>query len=104
MCASCDRLSPAEKKIVGEWKTHSIGGEIVTAIHADHTWTSDGGCIDGVPPIHGRWRVDGSDIVFYLDSGHTADSSTPAPVRQRIQQIIDDDRQVRSWANHPPKK
>src|SRR6266436_5656617 len=61
-------LSPTEKKAVGEWKTISIGGPVVTTTHADHTWTSVGVCLDPSPPIRGTWRVEGSDIVYEFDS------------------------------------
>jgi hypothetical protein len=97
-------LSPAEKKVVGEWKTYSIGGEIVTTIRADHTWTSIGGCMVDAPPLNGRWKVGGSDIIYSVDLPVVDDAPPPEPVRVPIQQLIDDDRQVRSWADHPAKK
>jgi hypothetical protein len=96
-------LSATEKKVVGEWKIYSIGGEIVTTIRPDHTWTSIGGCLEPAEPINGRWRVDGSDIVYTIDQPYL-EFQKIEPWRQPIQQLIDDDRQVRSWALRPAKK
>jgi hypothetical protein len=104
VCAGCNRLSPAEKKVVGEWQTYSIGGVIVNTIRADHTWTSVGGCLPDAGPTRGRWRVEGTDIVYEIDQHQYPDMPKLGPFRQPIQRLIDDDRQVRSWAVHPAAK
>ena len=95
-------LSPIERKVVGEWKGNAMGGETVTTIRADHTWTSTGGCLEGTS--HGRWAVDGADIVYSLDLPAIPDMPDPQPVRMPIQELIDYDRLMRSWAQNPPKK
>ena len=96
-------LSPTEKKIVGEWQAQLIGGLNVTAIHADHTWTSVGGsCFgDDVRPIVGRWRVDGSDVVLSFDSRQFGAWPAPDPRRYSIQQLIDRDRETRLALRSP---
>jgi len=100
--AGCHRLSPAEKKVLGDWKTVSIGGETVTTFRADHTWTSVGGCLDVT--LHGRWRVDGSEVVYWLDRPAIDDLPALQPIRQPIQRLIDDDREARRWLAQIPKK
>src|SRR3954453_9651645 len=99
-------LSPAEKRIVGEWWSYSIGGVVVERVRADHAWESEGGCIDPSPILRGRWRVDGSDLVVEPDRTQFGDSPADVPLsfRQPIKQIIDTDRQVRSFADKPAKK
>jgi hypothetical protein len=97
-------LSPAERKVIGEWKSWSIGGEIVNTLRADHTWTSIGGCLPDAGPSQGWWRVEGADIVYEIHQRPYPDMPKFGPFRQPIQQLIDDDRQVRSWALHPAKK
>ncbi len=92
MCVGCHALSPDEKKVVGEWKTYSIGGEIVKTIRADHTWTSIGGCIEPAEPTHGWWRIEGADIVYEIDQRRFSDMPKIGPFRQPIQQLINDDR------------
>lgn len=87
-------LSPSEKKVVGEWKSWSIGGLIVTTHHPDHTWTSVGGCLDGIS--HGRWSVDGADIIHTLDLPRVDDWPSPAPVRVPIHDLVEADQWVRS--------
>jgi hypothetical protein len=87
-------LSPSEKKVVGEWKSWSIGGLIVTTHRPDHTWTSAGGCLDGTS--NGRWGVDGTDIVYTLHLPRVDDWPSPAPVRLPIHDLIDADQWVRS--------
>src|SRR4051812_45970013 len=63
--------SPAERKVLGDWQSSMLGGVAVTTIHADHTWTSAGGtCFgDGGPYLSGRWRLDGTDLVFSFTPG-----------------------------------
>jgi hypothetical protein len=97
-------LSPAERKVVGEWKTWSVGGEVVNTFRADHTWTSIGGCLPDAGPSHGWWRVVGADVVCEFDERPYPDAPKLGPFRQPIQQLIEDDRQVRSWALQPAKK
>jgi|SRR5215212_5291747 len=99
-------LSPAEKQVIGKWRAQMIGGINVTTIHADHTWSSVGGsCLgDDFEPIVGRWRVDGSDIVFSLDAHQFGDLATPDPSRCSIQQLIDGDRQTCAWIEQSQKK
>src|SRR6266446_4819438 len=75
-------LSPAERKVVGEWKTWSIGGEIVNTLRADHTWTSIGGCLPDAGPSHGWWRVEGADIVYEIDQRPYPDMPKLGPFRQ----------------------
>ncbi len=87
-------LSPTEKKLVGKWQTYSDGGVIVTTLRPDHTWTSVGGWIDA--PLNGRWAVDGGEIVYSVDLPPAAGAPPLKPVRRPIQQLIDDDRQVRA--------
>ena len=87
-------LSPSEKKMVGEWKSYSIGGVMVTTHRPDHTWTSIGGCLDGTSD--GRWSVDGADIVYTLDLPRVDDAPSPAPVRLAIRDLIEADQWVRS--------
>src|SRR4051794_32907448 len=82
-------LSPSEKKMVGVWKSYSIGGVMVTTYHPDHTWTSVGGCLDVT--TDGRWRVDGTDIVYTLHLPRVDDWPSPAPVRLPIHDLIDVD-------------
>ena len=98
-------LSPTEKKVVGEWHAQLIGGLNVTTIHADHTWTSVGGsCFgDDVRPIVGRWSVDGSDVVFSVDSRQFGDGPALKPRRCSIQQLIDGDRKTRLALRNPQK-
>jgi hypothetical protein len=97
-------LPAADKKVVGDWQTYSIGGVVVTSIHADHTWTGTGGCLQPPPTVRGHWRVDGADVVLAADPDQFGDLTAPAPTRVKIQQLIDDDRQVRSWASRAPNK
>ena len=87
-------LSPTEKKMVGEWKSYSIGGVMVTAHRPDHTWTSVGGCLDVT--TNGHWSVDGADIVYTLYLPRVDDWPSPAPVRLPIHDLIDADQWVRS--------
>ena len=87
-------LSSSEKKMIGEWKGYSIGGVMVTQHRPDHTWTSVGGCLDGT--TEGRWRVDGTDIVYTLHLPRVDDWPSPAPVRLPIHDLIDADQWVRS--------
>lgn len=87
-------LSPSEKKLVGEWKGYSIGGVMVTRHRPDHTWTSVGGCLDVT--TDGRWRVDGTDIVYTLSLPRVDDWPSPAPVRLPIRDLIEADQWVRS--------
>ena len=90
-------LAPTEKKVIGEWRAQMIGGVNVTTIHADHRWTSVGGsCFgDDVRPIVGRWRIDGSDVVFQADQYQFPADYHPDPQRLAIQELIDTDRKVR---------
>jgi hypothetical protein len=104
ICIGCSRLSPAEKRLVGEWKSMSIGGEMVMTIRADHTWTSVGGCLPDVGPVHGRWRVDGNDFIYETDQHQFPDAPKLKPLRVPIQQLVNDDRVVRSWADHRANK
>src|SRR4051794_28956225 len=91
----CDRLSPEEKQVVGEWKTWSIhGGAIVKTIRADHTWTATGPHPSD-EPVHGRWRVEGSEIVYQSDPARAGQPSLPE-VREPIQNVIEEDRATRS--------
>jgi len=92
-------LSPAEKRVVGKWHAQMIGGINVTTIHADHTWASVGGsCLgDDFVPVTGRWRLDGSEIVFSFDPHQFGDLPTPHSHRYAIQQLIDADRRTRVW-------
>jgi shikimate kinase len=95
-------LSPAEKKVVGEWRAQMIGGVNVTTIHADHTWSSVGGSCFGDEddrPIVGHWRIDGSDVVLQADQYQFSDDFHPDPRRVAIQKWIDSDREVRSQAS-----
>jgi hypothetical protein len=90
-------LSPAERKVLGEWQASMLGGVSVTTIHADHTWRSDGGsCFgDDGPHLIGRWRLDGSDLVFFFSPGQFGTFPVPSPRRFPVQKLIDDDRQTR---------
>jgi len=100
--AVCFRLlSSSERKVVGKWQAQMIGGLNVTTIHADHTWVSEGGsCFgDDAAPIVGRWRLDGSDIVFSFNSRQFGDLPAPDPNRLSIQQMIDEDQRTRAWAD-----
>jgi hypothetical protein len=99
-------LSPAERKVLGEWQSSMIGGVAVTTIHADHTWTSAGGsCFgDGGPHLSGRWRLDGTDLVFSFTPGRFGRLAAPSPARLSVQQLIDDDRQTRLEALSDSKK
>jgi hypothetical protein len=92
-------LSAAEKRVVGTWHAHMIGGVNVTTIHADHTWSSVGGsCLgDDFAPITGHWRLAGSEIIFSLDPHQFGDLPTPDSHRYAIEQLIDGDRQTRAW-------
>jgi hypothetical protein len=94
------RLSPAEKKIVGEWKAIAMGGEVVTTIRADHTFTSVGGCLEGTS--HGRWRLDGSDVLYSY--GPPATETEHEPARLPIRRLIDVDREAREWLAQYAKK
>src|ERR1051325_5847807 len=98
-------LSPAEKKVVGEWQASMLGGVSVMTIHADHTWSSAGGsCFgDGGPYLVGRWRLDGADVVFSFASGQFGDLPAPPPRRCSIQQLMDEDRQTRFALRNPEK-
>ena len=98
------RLSSSEKKVVGEWKTYSIGGVIVNTLRADHTWTSVGGCLPDAGPTHGWWKVEGTEVVYEIDQREFADMPAIGPFRQPIQQLIADDQQVRSWADRSSDK
>jgi hypothetical protein len=89
------RLSPAEKKLVGEWKAIAMGGEVVTTIRADHTFTTVGGCLDGTS--HGRWSLHGSDIVYSFGPPATDGATELEPARLPIRQLIDVDREARQW-------
>src|SRR5204863_9097487 len=85
------RLSPAEKKVVGEWKAIAMGGEVVTTIRADHTFTSVGGCLEGTS--HGRWRLDGSDVLYSYGPPATGGTTEHEPARLPIRRLIDVDRE-----------
>ena len=87
-------LSPSDKKMVGEWKSYSIGGVMVTTHRPDHTWTSVGGCLDVT--TDGRWSVDGGDIVYTLHLPRVDDWPSPAPVRLPIHELIEANQWVRS--------
>jgi hypothetical protein len=39
----------------------TIEGVVETTFKADHTWVSVGGY--GDRPLHGRWRVEGADLI-----------------------------------------
>ena len=97
-------LSPTERKVVGEWRASMLGGVSVTTIHADHTWSSVGGSCFGDEddrPIVGRWRLDGSDVVFSFDSRQFGDWPAPDPQRLSIQRLIDEDRETRLALHNP---
>jgi hypothetical protein len=81
-------LSPAEKKLVGEWKS----GTVVNTLRPDHTFTGVGGCLPDAGPTRGRWRVEGTDIVYEIDQQQYPDMPKLGPFRQPIQQLIEDDR------------
>ena len=93
-------LSPTEKKLVGEWKS----GTVVNTLRPDHTFTGIGGCLPDAGPGRGRWRVEGTDIVYEIDQQQYPDMPKLGPFRQPIQQLIEDDRQTRSWADKPGKR
>jgi hypothetical protein len=93
-------LSPPEKKLVGEWKS----GTVVNTLRPDHTFTSVGGCLPDAGPGRGWWRVEGTDIVYEIDQCQFPGMPKIPPARQPIQQLIEDDRQTRSWADHPVAK
>jgi hypothetical protein len=84
-------LSPAEKKLVGEWKAIAMGGELVTTVRADHTFTSVGGCLEGT--FRGRWSIDGSDVV-YAYGLPAADGATN---RMPMRRLVEVDREAREW-------
>lgn len=97
------RLSPAEKKLVGEWKAIAMGGEVVTTFRADHTFTSVGGCLEGTS--RGRWSIDGSDIIYHWGDQAAADAAAELhPFRMPIQQLISVDREAREWLAKYAKK
>jgi hypothetical protein len=96
------RLSPAEKKVVGEWKAIAMGGEVVTTIRADHTFTSVGGCLEGTS--HGRWRLDGSDVLYSYGPPATDGATEHESARLPIRRLIDVDREAREWLAHYAKK
>src|SRR5204863_9179776 len=96
------RLSPAEKKLVGQWKALAMGGEVVTTIRADHTFTTVGGCLDGAS--HGRWSVQGSDIVYSFGLPATDGAARSEPVRLPIRKLVDVDREAREWLAQYAKK
>ena len=89
-------LSSTEKKVIGQWLHSTIGGPVVTTIHADHTWTSTGGCLEPPPTIRGHWRIENSDVVFDYDAGQFPAGYHADPQRRAIQELIDTDREVRS--------
>jgi hypothetical protein len=89
-------LSSTEKKVVGQWRHSTIGPPVVMTIHADHTWTSTGGCLEPPPTIHGHWRIENSYVVFDYDAGQFPADYHADPQRRAIQELIDTDREVRS--------
>ena len=89
-------LSSTEKKVVSQWLHSTIGGPVVTTIHADHTWTSPGGCLEPPPTIHGHWRIENSDVVFDYDASQFPAGYQADPRRRAIQELIDTDREVHS--------
>jgi hypothetical protein len=96
-------LSPAEKKLVGEWKAIAMGGEVVTTLRADHTFTSAGGCLEGTS--RGRWAIDGSDIIYYYGDQPARDAAAELhPFRMPIQRLIEVDREAREWLAKYAKK
>ena len=62
---ACCTLSPAEAVLVGTWEQLTIEGPIRTTLETDHTWASVGGMLEG--SIHGRWRVEGDQLVLDFD-------------------------------------
>jgi hypothetical protein len=62
----CERLSPAEEKLVGSWEARTAPDSVTTfTFERNHTdWCvvhfRDDIWLDGT----GRWRIDGSQIVF----------------------------------------
>jgi hypothetical protein len=95
-------LPPAEKKLVGEWKAIAMGGEVVTTLRVDHTFTSVGGCLEGIS--RGRWRIDGSDIVYSFGLAAAQGGTEVEPVRMSIQQLTEVDREAREWLATYAKK
>ena len=95
-------LSPAEKKLVGEWKSIAMGGEVVTTLRADHTFTSVGGCLEGTS--RGRWSIHGSDLVFSFGLPAADGAAEPEPARMSIPQLVEVDREAREWLATYAKK
>jgi ribosomal protein S27AE len=58
----CEEVSPLEGKLIGTWGFNSISGEVDYTFRADHTWA-----IGGDPPLRGGWRVEGDELVSYLE-------------------------------------
>jgi hypothetical protein len=71
-----------------------MGGEVVTIIRADHTYTTHGGCLEGA--FDGRWRVDGSDIIYYSADRPSVEALGDSVVfRMPIQKLLGLDREER---------
>ena len=83
-------LSPTEVELIGTWETQSIEGRIQTTFKADHTWLATGGTIsESDTPTHGRWRVEGNDLVRTIDWPENPDfANSPGPRRQPVGDFV----------------
>jgi hypothetical protein len=77
----CRSLSPTEARLIGSWEVQSVEGILRTTLKADQTFVSVGGLSD--TPFHGRWRVEGKDLVRVLELPGTVDY----PATRREQRV-----------------
>src|SRR4051794_5171935 len=75
---ACQRLSPAERSVIGTWRVQEIDGAEYMILGADHSYAFVAGADHDFPRnmliSEGTWRIEGNELIIDTTTAYPADS------------------------------